>query len=150
MSDGHVSYWEWTQLRTEVTEDLQRLAELDILEVGELIVDAPEGSSNCYGPCEEDPQDQVWMQAYAQQAARLDALADHAEATQPVPVETDDAIDVMRADVEVLRALRIVELDSGFVEGSNCYVPMCGPEDEARATRIAGHLRALALATGNL
>lgn len=138
LDDGHVTYDEYQGSEATVQDSLRRLAALDVLTVGQLIVDAPSGSQNCYGPCEDDAVAQAWMQVHAVQAARLAALVDAAEAVADQgPAGDPSAVD---DDVDALRERQIVEIDGmreGPADRTVCYTDPC-PDDAARAGVIAG------------
>ena len=53
-----------------IDQNLQRLDDLQVFEVGLLLDNAPQGSQNCYGPCDEADERAI-ENARAEQAARL-------------------------------------------------------------------------------
>lgn len=124
-----------------VDENLARLRALDVFEVGDLIVDYPEGSMNCYGPC---PGSEAGIEkAKADAAAKLAKLADAAESAvkQMNAAGKCDAASV-NAHIAALEALKIVHV-VGLIQEQpradrNCYVGHC-PEDRAcaRADKLA-------------
>ncbi len=79
LSDGEVSYEEWSNNRLASMQSLEALEALELISVGEMVVDAPKGAHNCYGPCEDDPVDREWMVEHAWQTERLAMLVDFAE-----------------------------------------------------------------------
>ena len=86
----------------DIETNLARLANLDVFEVGELIVDMPAEAFNCYGPC---PGAEVAIaEAEADAAERLGAFT--AAAIDAVNAPESDA-DVAKA-LEELRSLQIV------------------------------------------
>ena len=127
LEDGHMDRAEHAETVNAVAQSLERLAELEILHVGALVVDAPEASMNCYGPCEDDPDDQAFMQEHARQAARLAALVEAAEGAAAYAPAADP--ENVGAAVEALRALEIVEIHGP--QTGNCYGPC--PGDDATA-----------------
>ena len=144
LADGKVSYAEFQENDTAARDSIRQLAELEVLAVGDLIVDAPEGSQNCYGPCEDDATDQVWMQEHAWQVARLQALTEEAVAlAQQAP--TANPMD-RQASLDALNELEIIEIEGMFQhQPANCYVGFC-TGDESRA----GIIEALAEQTKGL
>lgn len=127
----HVTYDEYQQNEEEMRESLDALAALEVVTFGELLVDAPQGSFNCYGPCESDPVAQNWMITHARQVDRLSALVDLAEeVAQSAPdAAWEEGMDALRA----LDTLQILDFESLYREAdANCYVGLC-PEDPHRA-----------------
>lgn len=135
---GAVTWDDWSANAASVDASLERLAALDIVAFGALIVDAPAASGNCYGPCPEDPNDQVWLQEHARQAGRLAGLVAAAEEAAQAP-ELPYGTDVS-ASVEALNGLEIVEV-TGVSMTTNCYGPC--PE-------VLGQTAALAEAASGL
>ncbi|MEZ4321908.1 MAG: hypothetical protein R3F61_30830 [Myxococcota bacterium] len=143
LADGHVTYDEWSANTQAIADSMTRLAQLELLEVGQLIVDAPAGSQNCYGPCADDPVAQAWMQEHARQAARLEALVELAEQVASAPAEP--TADVTEA-VQALDALAIVEVSGPhYTSDGSCYVSVCPGDDEKR-----GRIEALSQAAQGL
>lgn len=138
LADGHVTYAEYQASEQDVQDSLARLDALDVLTVGQLIVDAPSGSHNCYGPCEDDDVAQAWMQVHAVQAARLVALVDAAEAVADQGPTADLA--GVDPDIDALQERQIVEIE-GMRHGAGgrtaCYTDPC-PDDPVRAGVIDG------------
>lgn len=143
LDDGNVTYMEYQATSTAVADSLARLDALQLLEVGAMVVDAPTGSQNCYGPCEDDPADQAWMQEHARQAARLDAFVSLAEEVAGSPAEP--AGDVTAA-IAALDGLAIFEsVVPHYVSDGSCYLSVCPGDDEKR-----GRIEALAEAAEGL
>lgn len=134
LEDGHVTYQEYQETAAQAQASLERLGALELLTLGELVVDAPTGPANCYGPCADDATDQAWMQEHARQAERLDALVDAAESAAEAATAADPGD--IGASIEALDALRIVEVDGMYHDqAAGCYVGTC-PGDEERAGAI--------------
>ncbi len=135
LADGNVSYAEYQANSTAARESIADLMALEVLAVGEVIVDAPEGAHNCYGPCEDDATDQAWMQEHAWQVARLEALTAEAQAAAAEAPTADPAS--RQPDIDALNALQIVEIQGMFQETpANCYIGAC-PGDDERAGVIS-------------
>lgn len=131
LADGHVSRDEYEANSHDERNSLARLAELEILTAGALIVDAPEGSMNCYGPCEDDPVMQTWMATHARQVERLTTLV--ATAEELAAKGTEAPYEEAQAALSALSALQIVEIGGMYrASDANCYVGYC-PGDPQRA-----------------
>jgi hypothetical protein len=131
LADGHVTRTELSEVDAELAESRERLAALEILDVGALIVAVPMGAQNCYGPCEDDPAGQAWMQAHTRQVDRFHDLVATAEELAQETTTTARWADAERA-VQALAELEIVEIQSIHHESPNCYVGLC-PGDPKRA-----------------
>ena len=138
LDDGHIDPTEHAAAEEQAREALDRLDALELLVVGELVVDAPAGSPNCYGlPCVDDEDWQPWMQEHARQVQRLDRLAEVAEevvsaAADPIDFGAYDADGALDA----LNALEIVAFEAiDWEQGGNCYVSLC-PEDDVRRDQL--------------
>lgn len=112
-------------------DDIARINALDIVQVGALIVDAPEGYGNCYGPCPGD--EELLEEETLQQEARLAQLTEVAEAAAQAGAEGgEDACSPVNIEenLDALDALRIVEVEglaASWPEGeANCYGYPCG------------------------
>ena len=119
-SEAPVTVQAWTENVKSVRESLARLEELDIVHVGDVIVKSPAASSNCYGPCADDPKDQAWLAEHAAQTLRLKAFVDAAEkaaAAPPAQWGTD-----VSASLDALKGLEIVHVQ-GVSMTRNCYGP---------------------------
>lgn len=106
LADGHVSREELDAATDELRKSLTRLVALQISDVGGLISTAPEGAMNCYGPCEDDPAAQAWMQDQVVKIDRFHALVGDAEAL----VRADKSSEA-QATVKELVALQLVEIE---------------------------------------
>jgi hypothetical protein len=121
-----------------VDANLAKLAALEIVAVGDLVVALPAGSMNCYGPCPEDAE--AIAAARGAAALRLDALTTAAEAAVGLP--NDPAAcepAAIEASLAALAALEIVEVH-GMVVAEPANNPMCYslpcPEDVAAAEAL--------------
>jgi len=118
--------------------DLHRLAQLDIVSVGRLVEDYPEGAMNCYGPC-PGFEDEI-AEADARQAARLAELVDIAREAASVTLDLEQCtVAVVDENLAALDGLDIVEV-FGLVEevpqnNPYCYNLPC-PADVAAAEEI--------------
>lgn len=136
LDDGFVTRAEHDASAQAAGEALAHLAELELIVVSELIVDAPAASGFCYGPCAEEPVDQAWMQAHALQVARLQAfvqVADDARAASAsLPFgEFDEA-----ESVALLNQLQLVEVEAiDWETDGACYIGAC-PSDDARRAAV--------------
>lgn len=127
---GHIDRATFDTTAQGVEESLARLAGLELVTLGQLVVDAPAASHNCYGPCADDPADQAWMQEHARQADRLATLVELAETIAAQPAEPAD--DPQPA-LDALRGLRIVEIAGmDYATDGGCYVGFCPGDDERR------------------
>ncbi len=131
----------------ELLADLQRLSELRIVEVGQLVHNYPEGAMNCYGPCpgfEEEIAEEDFRQA-----ARLSELVEIVNSAVTSTVELEACtVEVIDANLEALDSLDIVEV-FGLVEevpqnNPYCYNTPC-PSDIEAANEV-NRQRATALA----
>jgi hypothetical protein len=139
-----------------VDENLARLRDLDLFEVGELIVNLPSEATNCYGlPC---PVAQEALQAArvhgAERLANLAGAAERATATPYSGYACGTRIDV---NLETLRSLEVVGIGA-FVRilpenNPNCYNQPC-PADiaaaDARNEARAAELESIALAVQDI
>jgi len=132
----------------DVGDELQRLVELNIVHVGQLVRDYPEGAMNCYGPC-PGFEDEI-AEADARQAARLQQLVDIATEVSSVTLNSYScSVEVIDENLAALDGLDIVEV-FGLVEevpqnNPYCYNTPC-PDDIEVADEINCQ-RATALAT---
>jgi hypothetical protein len=123
-------------------EHLSRLQDLDLFDVGDLIVGMPTMATNCYGPCPEwTAMDEAGQEAEIAeprdlQEARLSALvaiAEDVRAEESLP-EADPAL--AQEHLNAIARLRVVvvgDLVLTAAEAStSCYNLPCA-EDEARA-----------------
>jgi hypothetical protein len=115
----------------KIDANLERLAALEIFEVGQLIVDIPEEAYNCYGPC--PGFENAEADAIAESAQHLADLADLAECAAAWAT-SEDACDAttIDANLKALDALGIVEVGQLLVAEpvvtGNCYAIPCQPE----------------------
>jgi|GEM_PF-6075995 len=118
--------------------NLELLAELQIVEVGALVLDYPEGAMNCYGPCPEFV-DEI-AEVDASQAARLAELVDIASEAATLSLQVEEcSVEVIDDNLAALDGLDIVEV-FGMVEevpqnNPYCYNLPCA-EDIERAEEI--------------
>lgn len=108
-----------------VDENLARLAGLQVVGVGQLLIDAPEGAMNCYGAC-PGFEDEI-AEATQDSAVRLAELVQIAEeivATPADPAPQACEPSAVEANLEALAGLRIVHID-GLLEVEPANNPMC-------------------------
>lgn len=138
LADGRVSRTEHDLVQRSASESLQKLQALSIVRVGQLIVDAPAGTGNCYGPCEGDPTSDAWMIEHARQAVRLEELLTVAtkvhDAAKPGDSVTNNELALI-----ALRGLKIIEIDGVYYDSSRCYSVGC-PESLAATVALADAL----------
>lgn len=136
LEDGRIDSDEHVAASEQAREALDRLDALDLLIVGELVVDAPEGASNCYGPCYDEEDWQPFLQEHARQVSRLQAFVEVAEAVVDAPATPDQAYDANQA-LDALNALEIVDIESvDWENDGSCYVSLC-PEDFVRRDQLS-------------
>ena len=125
-----------------VEENLRRLTDLDVFEVGALVLDVPDEAFNCYGPC-PGWEDEIEA-AEAAAADRLELFADAAEAAAAVPSTAAYDEEDVADDLASLAALEIVQIGAFLEEepanNPSCYNLPC-PDDVAAAEE-ANSLRA--------
>ena len=133
----------------EVDANLARLASLDVFEVGQLLVQAPEGAYNCYGPCPEF-EDEI-AAARQDAAVRLASFTERAMAAEPEAGDNPDPA----GDLAALRALQVVAigelLETEPESNPRCYGFPCSEDiaaAEAHNDRRARKLAAIAAAVG--
>jgi len=131
-----------------VRSDLQKLAQLRIVDVGDLVLNYPEGALNCYGPC-PGFEDEIAAED-ARQAARLSELVEIAtEIGTTVTIEDDScSIEVIDENLAALDGLDIVQV-FGLIEevpqnNPYCYNLPCPSDIEAAAEITCQRAAALA------
>lgn len=139
----------------QVDDNLARLRALSVVEVGALVIDAPEGAYSCYGPC---PQfaGQI-AAAKAKSAGRLERLVTAAAAATPDPSPASCEQATIDRNVAALQALRIVEVVGLIKEqpasSPQCYGHPC-PADtaaaQAKTCERAGKLAGVAAAVKDI
>lgn len=123
----------------KVDENLARLQALEVVSVGNLVLDVPEEAMNCYGPC-PGWEDEI-AAARAASAVRLDHMVQVAEPAAATPETNGNACEQasIDANVAVLRGLGIVDIGGLVVaqpaNNPNCYNLPC-QEDEAAAREL--------------
>ncbi|MEA2696978.1 MAG: hypothetical protein QOI66_1249 [Myxococcales bacterium] len=123
------------QLQVDVQDHLARLRDLQVVEVGQLVMQLPDEATACYGlPCSPEAAESL-DRALRVQAPRLARLTDLAEQSAQTPTVTGDPGDAA-ADLAALRGLAIVEL-GGLLsvtpqKSASCYNLVC-PGDAERA-----------------
>ena len=131
-----------------VAHELELLEQLNIVHVGELVRNYPEGAMNCYGPCPEFEHEIA--EEDARQALRLQELVNIAAEAASVTLNSEVcSVEVIDENLAALDGLDIVEV-FGLVEevpqnNPYCYNLPCA-EDIERAEEINCQ-RATALAT---
>jgi hypothetical protein len=116
--------------------NLERLQALEVMTVGDLVLDVPDEAVSCYGTC---PGWEEEVAAARQRSAeRLEHMAAIAEEAVATP-SGDDACaqEAIDANLAVLRDLGIVEIGQLLVEqpvaSPDCYnLPCPGEEERAR------------------
>ena len=133
-----------------IDENLARLQALGVFTVGTLVIDYPQGSVNCYGPC--PGQEPVIQAAKEQAASKLASFTDRAvlAAKEPKAGPCDARIE---ANLAALATLRIVVVQ-GFSKTTpksqaNCYNLPCAEdlaaakeEDAVKACKLEAIVRA--------
>jgi hypothetical protein len=120
------------ELQAGVQDHLARLRDLQIIEVGQLLMEVPGEATACYNlPCTPEMADR----ALRIQAPRLARLTDLAEQSAQAASVTGDLGDA-GVDLAALRGLAIVDL-GGLVsvtpqKSASCYNLVC-PDDAQRA-----------------
>jgi hypothetical protein len=110
LADGHVSRDELDVATRDLQQSLTRLVALEIVDVGALVDNMPSGAMNCYGPCEDDPHAQAWMQDQVTKIDRFHALVDTTEELVRTKKATATSTEAQTA-VKALVALQLVELE---------------------------------------
>ncbi len=137
----------------QVDENLARLRALDVVLVGELVVDMPQEATNCYGPC---PGSEPKILAAKEDAAlRLAKLVPVAETAVKAP-SSYLCTELVDANLAALNALHVVEV-KGLVHSQpknspSCYNLPCPADIEAAKAEDAARaakLDALARGTAN-
>lgn len=134
--DGHITRDEFDAVSRELQSSLEQLAALKILDVGQLVAEQPTGAMNCYGPCEDDPATQAWMQEHARQVDRLHDLVDTA-ARVAAATRTTASWGEAQAAVRALSDLKIIEIEGIHHESPSCYVAHCPGDPKRAATLVA-------------
>lgn len=121
------------ELSAAADEHLARLQALDLFEVGDLIVEAPPGSMNCYGPCPGFEDEIAAVQL--EQEQRLAQLVDIAESTRAAESLDPNLHVGVDSHLEALASLQIVAVGEMMVSEAApspyCYNLVC-PGDEER------------------
>jgi hypothetical protein len=139
-----------------VDENLQRLRNLAVFELGDLIVDLPAEATNCYGlPC-PGSEDEI-LAAQTDAALRLANFADAAETAVASSYSAYACFSRVDANLEALRALAIVEvgafLETQPANNPYCYNLPCQTDIDAAAIQNearAAELESIALAAPKL
>jgi len=129
-----------------IDENLSRLRDLAIFEVGDLIVQLPAEATNCYGaPC--PGSEPAILAARTEAAVRLENLADAAETAVDSAFVAYECLSRVDANLEALRQLSIVEVGT-FIQSEPQNNPYCynlpctsdveaaNADNEARATEL--------------
>jgi hypothetical protein len=107
----------------DAASDLERLAELNIIDMGRLVRDYPYGAMNCYGPC-PGFEDEI-AEADLRQAARLHELVEIADRAATVTLDVAEcSVEVIDQNLAALDSLDIVEV-FGLVEEIPVSSPYC-------------------------
>ena len=130
-----------------VDQNLARLKALQVFEVGQLIVDMPEGAQNCYGPC--PGTEGAVKKAKEQAAVRLEKLTTVAEGATDKPAAAASCEKAsIDENLKALSALRIVGV-SGLIEvqpvnNPQCYNLPCQEDIAAAKAATCAHAAGLA------
>jgi len=128
----------------QVDLNLARLRDLDVLEVGDLLVDLPAEASNCYGPC--PGSEAAILQAKQEAALRLAEFVEVAEAAAAAPsgylcTEQVDENLAALAGLEIVEVLGLVQVEPA--NNPQCYNLPC--QADIDAANAANELRAAQL-----
>ncbi len=121
-----------------IDQNLARLAALEVFEVGYLLVDAPEGAFNCYGPCPEFADEIAAAEAEAaERLADLVEVAEAAATSPPAAYACDESL--VSANLDALRSLQIITVGN-LVQAvpenaAACYGLPC-PDDVLAAEQL--------------
>ena len=139
----------------QVDANLARLRGLSVIEVGMLVIDAPEGAFNCYGPCPAFVG--AIAAAKAKSAVRLERLVEVAAAAVPDSAPTSCEPASIDRNVAALQALRIVDVQGLIKEqpktSVQCYGQPCAADlaaAQAKTCERAGKLAGIAAAAKDL
>jgi len=132
------------QIEASITQSLDRLRALELVDVTKLVINLPAEATACYGlPCPGSSWEQPYRDERARQALRLEHLADIAVATAQnaylAPRDPSEAA----ASVQALSALEVVAV-AGLIEvkaanNPNCYNLPC--PDDVKAADAENGLR---------
>jgi hypothetical protein len=120
------------QVEQSIHHSLERLAALRIIDVAQLVLDMPAGSTDCYGPC--PGFEERYRAERARQAPRVESLATLAEATildpNLAPHDKSEAGAALRAlaDLAVFNGASLVETKPVYT--GQCY-GICASDAEA-------------------
>jgi hypothetical protein len=107
-----------------ITQSFDRLRALQILDVGNLVLNLPPEATACYGPCLNSPWRQPYLDERARQAPRLATLADafeqanHDAYLQPAPMSEANAA------IQSLTSLKVIEV-GGIIQAKPANNPQC-------------------------
>jgi hypothetical protein len=135
------------ELQVDVQDHLARLRALQIVEVGQLVMQLPNQATACYGlPCSADTTAETVDRALRVQAPRLARLTDLAEESARASTVTGDTGHAT-ADLAALRRLSIVELGGLLAvtpqTSTSCYNLVCPDDAERAAAENARRARVL-------
>jgi hypothetical protein len=134
------------QVESSITQSLDRLRALELVDVTKLVINLPAEATACYGvPCPGSTWEQPYRDERARQSVRLQRLAEIAEATAHNAYLTPRDPTEATAAVQALSALEIVEV-GGLIEvkaanNGNCYNLPCPGDvkaaDDENGLRVA-------------
>lgn len=121
-----------------IDENLARLRAIGVFNVGQLVIEYPEGSVNCYGPCAG--QEATIQAAKEKAAVALATFADRAEIAAKSP-PAGPCTAAVEANIAALGALKIVDVQ-GFAKTTpashaHCYNLPCHEDLEEAKTADA-------------
>ncbi len=134
-SDDQPPAFEHGEHSEDIGDNLRALADLEVFEVGELVVQQPDSAFACYGPCPGYEDDLAQAETEAQERLAAFTAAALAAASEPsVGDPGPSAVDELLAELD---ELAVVEVE-GLVErqldsAGSCYVGFCPEEIEQRA-----------------
>jgi hypothetical protein len=113
------------EVDASITQTFDRLRALQILDVGNLVLNLPAEATACYGvPCLNSPWQQPYLDERARQAPRLATLADAFEQAnrdaylQPAPMSEANAA------IQSLSSLKVIEV-GGVIQAQPANNPQC-------------------------
>src|SRR5437016_693390 len=130
------------QVSAWIEQSLDRFRALQIVEVGELVINLPSEATACYGvPCPGSAWVGPYREERARQAERLSRLADMAETAasdkylSPRPMTEADAAIQSLSSLQVIRVAGLVEAKPQ--NNPDCYNLPC-PSDVQAAAEVNG------------
>ncbi len=134
-----------TKVEASIQQSLDRLRALQVIEVGNLVLNLPAEATSCYGvPCAGSAWIQPYRDEQARQAPRLEKLAVLAEETMHNQYLTPHDKSEAEAAIQALNALQIVSVGALITVQPNnsleCYNLPCPSDiqaaDQENAKRV--------------